>query len=232
MLIDTHTHLDNYENETDLDAALREIEQHRIYSISNSMDPRSYQHNLAIASRCDLVLPTFGIHPWNSPTYADRLDGLKGMIDQSPMIGEIGLDHYWVKDATQYPAQMKVFEFLIAAASQQQKTVNLHTKGAEKEILDVLRRYQVRRAIIHWYSGPTDILLDMVDYGCYFTIGVEVLRAETIQDIAHKLPVERLLTETDNPGGLKWLMAPPECQRLSKWWWQNWPSCGRPLSPA
>jgi TatD DNase family protein len=45
----------------------------------------------------------------------------------------------------------------------------------------------------------------MVDYGCYFTIGVEVLRAETIQDIARKLPVERLLTETDNPGGLKWL---------------------------
>jgi TatD DNase family protein len=121
------------------------------------------------------------------------------------MIGEIGLDYHWVRDASQYPAQARVFEFLLAAAGQQGKTVNLHTKGAEKEILNLLRRYGVQRAIIHWYSGPRDVLQAMVGDGFYFTIGVEVLRSPDIQAIARDLPSELLLTETDNPGGQMWL---------------------------
>ena len=203
MLVDAHTHLDSYE--TELESALREIEQYRIFTISNSVDLASYQRNLEIAGRCDLVLPTFGIHPWTASQYVDCLEDLNDAINQSPMLGEIGLDYHWARDAAQYPAQTKVFEFFLAAASQQGKTVNLHTKGAEKEILHLLRRYNIKRAIIHWYSGPLDVLQDMVDHGFYFTVGVEVSSSQHIQNIARDLPSELLLTETDNPGGQKWL---------------------------
>jgi TatD DNase family protein len=83
--------------------------------------------------------------------------------------------------------------------------VNLHTKGGEKEILHLLEEYQIRRAIIHWYSGPMDILRAMVQHGAYFTIGVEALYSTHIKAIAREIPDRLLLTETDNPGGLKWL---------------------------
>ena len=110
-----------------------------------------------------------------------------------------------MKDTTTYPAQRKVLEYFIAAASEQNKFVNLHTKAGEKEILDLLVKYNVRRAIIHWYSGPMDVLSAMIDFGCYFTIGVEVLYSDYIKEIAKAVPDHLLLTETDNPGALKWL---------------------------
>lgn len=203
MLIDAHAHLDHYGDE--LESALVEIKQHRIFTIGNSMDLPSYRRNLEIAETCDLVLPTFGVHPKRAPQYADRLRELSNAVVQSPMIGEIGLDFHWVEDSSQYPAQKKVLEYFLAAAREQKKIVNLHTKGAEKELLDLLERYDIQRAIVHWYSGPLDILRALIEYGAYFTVGVEFLYSRSIQAIARELPMERLLTETDNPGGLKWL---------------------------
>jgi TatD DNase family protein len=96
-------------------------------------------------------------------------------------------------------------EYFIAAAAEQKKFVNLHTKAGEKEILDLLEKYDAKRAIIHWYSGPMDILRAMIEYGCYFTLGVEVLYSDYIKDIARAIPDHLLLTETDNPGALRWL---------------------------
>ena len=98
-----------------------------------------------------------------------------------------------------------MLEYFIAAAREQKKFVNLHTKAGEKEILDLLERYDIKRAIIHWYSGPMDILHAMIDFGCYFTIGVEVHYSDQIKEIAKAVPDHLLLTETDNPGALKWL---------------------------
>jgi len=203
MLIDAHVHLDKYGDR--LDDALREIEANRIFTVATAMDLPSYRELQEIGERSNLVLPTFGIHPRRAAEYADRLSEIGRYIETSPAIGEIGLDFHWVKDTTTYPAQRKVLEYFIAAAAEQNKFVNLHTKAGEKEILDLLEHYDARRALIHWYSGPLDILRGMVEFGCYFTIGVEVLYSDYIKEIAKVVPDDLLLTETDNPGALRWL---------------------------
>jgi TatD DNase family protein len=182
-----------------LEAALREIEDNRIFTVATAMDVPSYVELQKIGERSDLVLPTFGIHPRRAGEYAGQLRDIGRYIEMSPAIGEIGLDFHWVKDTSTYPAQRKVLEYFIAAAAEQNKFVNLHTKAGEKEILDLLEKYDVKRAIIHWYSGPMDILRAMIDFGCYFTIGVEVLYSDYIKEIARTIPDHLLLTETDNP---------------------------------
>jgi TatD DNase family protein len=203
MLIDAHAHLDKYGEE--LDAVLDEIERHRILTWAVSMDLPAYRRNLEIAARSALVLPTFGVHPKRAPEYTDRLREIDPWIERSPALGEIGLDFHWVEDASEYPAQKKVLEYFLAAAREQKKIVNLHTKGAERELLELLERYEIPRAIVHWYSGPLDILRALADYGAYFTLGVELLSSEAIRQIARAVPLDRILTETDNPGGLEWL---------------------------
>ena len=50
----------------------------------------------------------------------------------------------------------------------------------------------------------------MIDFGCYFTIGVEVHYSNHIKEIAKAVPDHLLLTETDNPGALKWLKKDDE----------------------
>ena len=203
MLIDAHVHLDKYGDR--LDDALREITQKRIFTVATAMDAPSYAALKSIGERSPLIMPTFGVHPRRAAQYASRLRDLGPIIEESPAIGEIGLDFHWEKDTSTYPSQRRVLEYFFAAAREQKKFVNLHTKGGEKDVLQLLEKHQLQRAIVHWYSGPMDILHALIQYGAYFTIGVESLYSEHIKTIAREIPDRLLLTETDNPGGLKWL---------------------------
>lgn len=205
MYIDAHAHLDGFDElgPAALDTALEEIARHRIFTISNSMDVPSYERNLEIAARSPWVLPVFGIHPWNAHRYAGRSKDLVEHLTRSPIFGEIGLDRFFVKDKSRYPAQREIFEFILGAAREQGKIVIVHTKGAEREVLEVLDRYALPRVVIHWYSGPLGVFREMVGRGFYFTVGGEFMRLEKIRTIAREVPADRLLTETDNPGGPK-----------------------------
>src|SRR3954464_324244 len=100
MLIDAHVHLDKYGDQ--LDGALKQIEDRRIFTIAVAMDVPSYLELQKIGARSELVLPTFGIHPRRAAEYADRLPELSRYIEMSPAIGEIGLDFHWVKDPSTY----------------------------------------------------------------------------------------------------------------------------------
>ena len=106
----------------------------RFFSISVALDADAYAATKELAGGCPLVLFAFGVHPWMAPEHVDRLDRLTALVAETPMIGEVGLDHHFVKDRAAYPAQMRVFEFFLAAAREQEKVVNLHTKCAEHEI--------------------------------------------------------------------------------------------------
>ncbi len=70
-------------------------------------------------------------------------------------------------------------------------------------MLELLDRYEIPRAIVHWYSGPSDIFREMAARGMYFTVGIEVRHSAHIQTIVREIPARQLLTETDNPGGPK-----------------------------
>ncbi|MBW2053988.1 MAG: TatD family hydrolase [Deltaproteobacteria bacterium] len=150
---------------------------------------------------CELVLPAFGVHPWNASQYAGRLNDLSSAIEGSPILGEIGLDYHFIKDSSQYPAQREVFEYFLIAAKKQAKMVNLHTKGAEKDVLRLLERHNIKKVIVHWYSGPLNIFRELAEKGVYFTVGASILDSEHIRKIAREIPPNQLLTETDCPGG-------------------------------
>ncbi|MCY6372004.1 TatD family hydrolase [Clostridium ganghwense] len=204
MFIEAHTHLDHYKH-NELKRAIKEIDDKNIITINNSMDIPSYIKNIEISRKSKFIIPTFGIHPWNAAKYVDRLDAIEEYIYKTPMIGEIGLDFYWVKDKAQFGAQRKVLSFFLQKAKEQNKVVNLHTKGAEQEILDLLDEYKIENAIIHWYSGPKDILKNMICRNYYFTLGVEISYSDKITAIAQEIPLNRLLTETDGPGAEEWI---------------------------
>lgn len=205
MLIDAHAHFDMYED--DLDTALSEIEELSVLTLSNSLDPPSYERNLAIAERSKLVVPLFGIHPWSAPEWVDRLDEVGDAAARTPMLGELGLDHRFVEDESQYQAQATVFDFLLSEARKHDRSVNIHTAGAEREVLNALDRHGIERVVVHWYSGPFDVLDALVEYGAFFTMGFGVSHDEHVRRLAAAIPEDRLLTETDNPGGMKWLLG-------------------------
>ena len=203
MLVDAHAHMDLYGAR--LAEALDQINEYRILTLSVSMDVESYARATEIAESSRYVLPTFGIHPWEAHRYCRNLDEIEPYLKMTPLVGEAGLDFHWVEDKSQYPCQVAVFEHQCAWARRLSKPMNLHTKGAEKEILEAIHRFDIASPIIHWYSGPTELIDPYLKAGCYFTIGVEILRSAGIQEIARIIPPNRMLLETDNPGGYEWL---------------------------
>lgn len=204
MLIDAHAHLDKYDDD-EIDEVLAALEARRVLTLSVSVDPISFARTQAIAARSSLVVPAFGIHPEQAPAFVDSLTTAEELASRAPMIGEIGLDHRFVTDAAQHGPQEVVFGALLDLAKVQGKLVNLHCVGAEQRTLDLLVSRGIERAIIHWYSGPLDVLSQMIAAAYTFTVGVEVLHSAHIRQIARMIPTDQLLTETDNPGGLRWL---------------------------
>lgn len=205
MLVDAHTHLDQYK-ENEIGGVIEEINRNKILTLSNSMDIESYFKNLEISCKSKFIIPSFGIHPWKALDYYNKLDILEEHIYNSKIIGEIGLDFYWTDNSLENKeAQIKVFEFFLHRAKKEDKFINIHTKGAEKEILESLYKFKIDKAIIHWYSGPFDILYKLIDRGYFFTISSQVIYSDQIKSVAKAIPIEKLLTETDNPGGEEWL---------------------------
>lgn len=199
MLIDAHTHLDMFTDET-LTAALIEIAQKKIFTLSVSIDVTSYQRAKQMAANNPLIVPLFGIHPWEAHRFADDLDHLAPLLAESPMLGEVGLDFLLLKDESLYPKQFNVFDYFLETAVTQQKIVNIHGLGAETAVLERLEQFQPPTPIVHWYSGPLTLIDRYLAVGTYFTFGVELLYSEKIEQILAAIPLNRLLTETDNPG--------------------------------
>lgn len=201
MYYDFHSHLNMYDN---VENITKEIEKNKIYTISASIDKNSYLINKKISALSNLILPVFGIHPSQAYLYADRLSEIDMYIEESPLIGEIGLDYLWV-DPININAQKKVFRYLSQKAVEQDKFMIIHTKDAESDILEILTDIRAKKVIIHWYSGSEKIFNEYSKLGWYFTFGVETKKSKNIHNLLDLTPPDKILAETDSPVGIEWL---------------------------
>ncbi len=206
MLLDAHTHTDKY-TESQMVAVAKQCQEYNIKMLSVSMCISSYRHTVQLSKMYPCVIPSLGIHPWKASKYCDDLSVLDKFLAESKYIGEIGLDKKFLKYAAQYTDQQKVFEYIVASKFVDDKFLNLHTSGAEHDVLKILEKYGRNKFIVHWYAGDLDAMDKYLSMGGYFTIGVEVLFNKHIQEIAKRVPLDRVLVETDNPSSYSWLQG-------------------------
>jgi TatD DNase family protein len=187
----------------DLDTVLKQIEDNKIVTMTTSLNITSFNDNKKIAKKSPYIFPAFGIHPLNAYKFVDKQDILKKFIEENNVIGEIGLDYLFEKNRNRHPLQRELFSFFLSQTKD--KILSVHTYGAEKDSLTLLKHYGNSKVIIHWYSGNLSTLKKMIDEGYYFSIGAEVLFSDHIRKITETIPLEQILSETDNPGGFAYL---------------------------
>ncbi len=200
MYYDFHTHIHQYE---DNDPDLLQIEQHQIISIASSMDIESYTKTKTIARGNRFIVPTFGIHPFNADKGYVRQE-IENLLDDSKIIGEIGLDYYWAKHICR-KMQEELFEIFLEHCNSTNKYCIIHTKGAEKRVLDMLDNYPKAKPIIHWYHGPKKHYKRIIERNYKCTFGCELKYSRYIRKLVTYTPNELLLCETDNPESDTWL---------------------------
>lgn len=139
-----------------------------------------------------------GLHPLLAADNKGETKLFKQLVDQTSYIGEIGLDFSRDGIATK-DEQISVLRDVLAVFRGKKKIVSVHSRNAEKELLDLLCEFDTQNVIFHWYSGPVDLIPFILKQGYYFSINEAMCRSKNGRAIIEKIPKERILTETDAP---------------------------------
>jgi len=204
MLIDVHCHANLY---LVIDEIVKEAEKAGVDKIiSVAMSATSLERVMEAAGSFESIYPALGIHPEeveNNAEIEQQLDSVISYIRKNSenlcAIGEIGLDHHFIKNKELYPLQKKIFEKMLDLAQELQLPVNLHTKGAEKQVFEALPSYNIPNINIHWYSGPEPYLKLGIDRGYYFSITPAIRYSPAVKKTVTMVDKEHLLLESDGP---------------------------------
>lgn len=221
MLVDSHCHL-NYEGLVDdQPGVLARARAAGVATMLNiSTREREWDAIVGLAERESDVWASVGIHPHEADDHA-HIDTAK-LIEAARHprvigIGETGLDYYY--DHSDRARQQASFRAHIAAARETGLPIIIHTRDAEEDTAAILREEMARGAftgVIHCFTA-SDAFADVaLELGLYISISgiVTFKNAKALQATAARLPLERLLIETDSP-----FLAPV-------------PHRGRPCEPA
>lgn len=195
MIIDTHCHFDMMPNPEGYISAKEKAGDIVIGMTNLPSHFKMGQSHLIGYKHIRLAL---GLHPLLAAEDRKELTLFKRLVDQTSYIGEIGLDYSTEGIATKNE-QISVLREVLATIKGKKKIVSVHSRNAEKELLDMLCEFEIKNVIFHWYSGPVDLIPAIIERGFYFSINESMCRSKNGQSIIGKIPREKILTETDAP---------------------------------
>lgn len=213
MFVDSHCHLDRLDPGThggDLAAALdaaRARDVRQFLAIAVTLEDLPALAELARVHE-DVVISA-GIHPLHSVAEEPSVAAIKEAADRvgAVAIGECGLDyHYLDKTPDRVPSrevQRERFRRQLVAARELELPVIIHTRDARDDTLALIREHTdpAVGGVLHCFTEDLDMAREAVRHGFYISLsGIVTFRnAESLRELARRLPLDRLLIETDSP---------------------------------
>lgn len=206
MLADSHCHL-NYEGVFEQQPAILERARARGVTAMLNISTRANEWDavVATAEREPDVWASIGIHPHDADRHADI--GVATLVERAAHprvvgLGETGLDFHY--DHSDRGRQQASFRTHIAAARATGLPVIVHTRDAEDATIDILADELGKGAfggVIHCFTGSGGFADQVLALGLYISLAgiVTFKNARELQDTAARLPLDRLLVETDAP---------------------------------
>jgi TatD DNase family protein len=194
-MIDSHCHIDLYPNPLEI---VKESEILGIITIGMTNLPSHFkmgQPHLKGYKKTRLAL---GMHPLMAENHSEEFPIFYECFNKTSYIGEVGLDfsREGIKTKDQ---QIDSFKKILEAVGDKPKILSIHSRRAEKEVLKLLKNYQIRNAIFHWYSGGLKLIDQIVDSGYFLSVNPAMIRSESGKKIIQRIPKEFILTESDGP---------------------------------
>jgi TatD DNase family protein len=203
MYFDTHAHYDDEQFDTDRDELLRAVHDSGVDLI---VDPASNLASsrkvLEIAAAHDFVYCAVGVHPHDAKEMdGDSIALIRDMASNPKVvaIGEIGLDYHY--DLSPRDVQRDRFYDQLCLARELHLPVIVHEREAVQDNLDIIRNFKDVLGVVHCFSGSWETAKIILDQGWYisFTGAVTFKNAKKAPEVAAKMPIDRLMIETDSP---------------------------------
>ncbi|MDX1385177.1 MAG: TatD family hydrolase [Thermoanaerobaculia bacterium] len=201
-LVDAHAHLGDACFDDDRDEVLeraREAGVKAVVTVGETLDDAL--KNLELAGQHDAILPTAGLYPTVlDPGQADALVALiRSQRDRLVAIGEVGLDHWKVQDAGEREIQAEIFSRFIALSRETGLPLNVHSRSAARPTVEQLLAEGAEKVLLHAFDGRAAKALPALEAGYYFSVPPSIVRSRQKQKLVQRLPLNRILLETDSP---------------------------------
>ena len=204
MFVDSHCHLDFPELSAELPARLDAMAAARVtHALCISVTLPDWPNVHALARAHPNLYATVGVHPDYEDTPEPTVDDLVSLGSQQKIvaIGETGLDYY--RQTGDLEWQRARFRTHIRAARAAKRPLVVHTRAAAADTIAILREERAGDAggVMHCFTETWDVAQAALDLGFHISISgiVTFKNAHEVKDVATRVPLDRLLIETDSP---------------------------------
>ena len=210
MFVDSHCHLDRLDKSPEeLAEIIRFAENRGIeHFLCVSVSVKEFPQMMEAIKPFKNVSASCGVHPLHQED-ACSYDELLAMASRTDVhaIGETGLDYFYSADTK--AVQLLSFVDHIKVANELNKPLIIHTRDAREDTIELLKKHksQTTRGVLHCFTETWEMAEAAIELGFYISIsGIVTFKTATeLQDVVKKIPLERLLIETDSP----WLAPVP-----------------------
>jgi TatD DNase family protein len=210
MFIDSHAHIDGPEFNDDREAVIQRARNAGVGAILNvgTGNPHSgdLERGVALAESYGSIFAAAGVHPHDARHFDGNAERrLIDLIDQNSNIiawGEIGLDFHY--DNSPREAQRDAFRRQLKLANERKLPVIIHSREAEGETIEIMRGSNTGgnvAGVMHCFSGSQTFAEQAIELGFFISFSgiVTFKKAVELQEVAVRVPADRLLIETDCP---------------------------------
>jgi TatD DNase family protein len=204
MLVDSHCHLNFPELAGKIDEALALMRDNRVtHALCVSVTLQEFPQVRALAEQFPHIYGSVGVHPDYPDVPVVTEEELVNLADHPKIvaIGETGLDYFRIKDDCEW--QRERFRTHIRAARQSRKPLIIHMREAAADTLRIMREERAGDVggVMHCFTESWEVAQGAMDLGFYISFSgiVTFKNARALKDVAKRVPLDRMLIETDAP---------------------------------
>tara|TARA_Y100001970_G_C14220233_1_gene852188 strand:- start:1356 stop:2132 length:777 start_codon:yes stop_codon:yes gene_type:complete len=207
MIIDSHCHLTYEPMCLSLEETIKRANQDGVkYLLTISTEDKSFKDILKVVEKFICVYGTYGIHPHEAKNYKQiKSNEIIMNVKKNRKIigiGETGLDFYY--NHSEKKDQIDSFLEHIDASKRLNLPLIVHTRSAERETLEILKKTSVNndlKILIHCFTGTKEFAFKLLDLGAYISASgvVTFKKSKNLADTFKEIPMDKILVETDAP---------------------------------
>lgn len=206
MLVDSHCHLDFKEFESDFEDVLKRAASRSVsHFVTISTRISEFHRIVKVASRNKAIFCSVGNHPSHSSEEPELTAEQIAALCSHPKvvgIGETGLDFHY--DYSPKDIQKKTFIEHIKASQKTKLPLIIHSREAEDDTIELLQSHYNKEKfpiLLHCFTSKLHLAEAALELGGYISFSgiITFKKSEELQEIVKKIPLDRILVETDSP---------------------------------